>query len=249
ETGLTQMNGMWRSLIAVDIDNDGDLDFVAGNLGTNNDYHVSETEPLELFAADIDNNGFLDPVQFYYLKDENGSRRSYPAISRSQFSEQVPLIKKQFLFYKDYAQASFRDIFNSKVQDRLQKFYCNETRSCYFENMGGGKFVKHILPMQVQFAPVNSILCDDFDNDGIKDILLAGNEYQAEVMMGRYDASYGCFLKGTGKKSFQYISPVESGFMIRGDVKDLAVILMANGEKRILAAVNNDDMRMFRINQ
>ena len=50
--------------------------------------------------------------------------------------------------------------------------------------------------MEAQFAPVNAIVCNDLDGDGIKDILLAGNEYQTEVMTGRYDASYGCFLKG-----------------------------------------------------
>ena len=50
--------------------------------------------------------------------------------------------------------------------------------------------------MEAQFAPVNAIICDDLDNDGYKDLLLAGNEYQTEVITGRYDASYGCFLRG-----------------------------------------------------
>ena len=81
-------------------------------------------------------------------------------------------------------------------KDSILEFNCDETRTCYFENMGNGKFVKHILPVEAQFSPVNAIICDDLDNDGIKDLLLAGNEYQMEVMMGRYDASYGCFLKG-----------------------------------------------------
>ncbi|MDP4261219.1 MAG: VCBS repeat-containing protein [Bacteroidota bacterium] len=246
-TGLTEMDGMWRSLIAADIDNDGDLDLIAGNLGLNCLYKVSKKEPMQLFASDIDRNGMIDPIFFYYIKDNDGVRRSFPAISRSQFAEQVPAIKKKFLLYQDYAKASFDDIFEGKTKDGLLKFQCNETRSCWLENMGNGKFIKHPLPVEAQFAPVNAIVCDDFDNDGYKDLLLAGNEYQTEVMTGRYDASYGCFLKGSSKKTFETVSPVKSGFIVRGDVKDMALIRSAKGEKIILAAVNNDTLRVFKV--
>ena len=102
--------------------------------------------------------------------------------------------------------------------------------------------------MEAQFSPVNAILCDDFDGDGFKDLLLAGNEYQADVMTGRYDASYGCFLKGIGKKLFETIRPESSGFIINGDVKDLAMLRTFTGDKIILAAVNNDTLRVFKVN-
>ncbi|HEX6181104.1 MAG TPA: VCBS repeat-containing protein [Chitinophagaceae bacterium] len=246
-TGLTAMNGMWRSLIATDIDNDGDVDFVAGNQGLNCIYKVSEAEPMQLYASDIDGNGSIDPVLFYYIKDKTGTKRSYPAISRSQLAEQVPSVKKQFLRYDDYVNASFDNIFKGKARDKLMEFRCDELASCYLENLGNGKFKKHVLPMEAQFAPVNAILCDDFDNDGMKDLLLAGNEYQAEVMTGRYDASYGWFLQGAGKGTFTAMPSLKSGFLIKGDVKDMEMIRLANGEKMILAAVNNDSMRAFRI--
>jgi hypothetical protein len=248
-TGLTEMNGMWRSLISSDIDNDGDADLVAGNLGLNCLYNVNEKCPMQLFAADLDGNGSIDPVFFYYIKDKDGVRRSFPAISRSQFAEQVPAIKKKFLLYKDYATATFNDIFKGKEKNSMLSFKCNETRSCWFENLGNGKFIKHPLPAQAQFAPVNAIICDDIDNDGFKDLLLAGNEYQAEVISGRYDASYGCFLKGSNKKTFTTIAPAESGFVIKGDVKDLSLLPLSNGKRLVLAAVNNDSLRIFQINK
>ena len=103
--------------------------------------------------------------------------------------------------------------------------------------------------MEAQFAPVNAIICNDIDGDGYKDLLLAGNDYQSDVMTGRYDASYGCFLKGSSKKTFTSVPPVQSGFIIKGDVKDMALIKLANGEKMILTAVNNDSMRVFRVNK
>ena len=247
-TGLAQMNGMWRSLVATDIDNDGDIDLVAGNLGLNCLYKVSDADPMQLFAADIDGNGVIDPVFFYYIKDNDGVRRSFPANNRNQLAEQVPAIKKRFLLHQDYAHASFDDIFKGKAKDNMVQFTCNETRSCWLENLGNGKFAKHVLPTEAQFAPVNAIVCNDFDNDGLKDLLLAGNEYQTDVMTGRYDASYGCFLKGKSNKQFETIAPVKSGFIINGDVKDMSLIQLASGEKRILVAVNNDSLRVFKIN-
>ena len=245
-TGLTNMNGMWRSLIAADIDNDGDIDLVAGNLGLNCDYQASPSEPMQLYATDLDGNGSIEPVFFYYIKGTDGQKHSYPGISRGQFSEQAPFIKKKFLRHSDYAQATYDDIFRGK--NNVLKLYCEETRSMYFENTGNGKFVKHPLPAEAQFAPVNAILCDDLDNDGFKDLLLAGNEYQMNVMTGRYDASFGCFLKGGADKKFKPVLPSESGFVLDGDVKSMALIRLVNGKKIILAAVNNDSLRVFSVN-
>ena len=246
-TGLTQMNGMWRSLLATDIDDDGDTDIVAGNLGLNCLYQVSSTEPMQLFATDIDGNGSIDPILFYFIKGMDGKKHLCPAISRSQFSEQVPAIKKQFLHYKDYSNATFDEIFKNKTKKDILQLNCDETRSCFFENIGNGKFIKHPLNVEAQFAPVNSIICDDIDGDGFKDLLLAGNEYRAEVMNGRYDASYGCFLRGSSNKLFTSVPAAKSGLILNGDVKDMAILRMQDGRKIILAAINNDSLRAFNI--
>ena len=251
-TSPPNMHGMWRSLIAADIDGDGDLDLVAGNLGNNCDYHTTPSTPMELFASDIDGNGIIDPILFYYIMDPDGTRRSYPAYSRIQLAMQVPAVKKRFLLYEDYAKAGFTDIFPKKSKSDVTSFYCDETSSCWLENTGNGKFIKHPLPVQAQFAPVNAIICDDLDNDGYKDLLLAGNDYQTDVITGRYDASYGCFLKGSPNpnpnKKFTYIPPTKTGLLLNGDIKNMALIRQANGEKLILAAANDDSLRAFRIN-
>ena len=246
QTELPAINGMWRSLIASDIDGDGDMDLVAGNLGLNCEYKVNSEQPMELFASDIDRNGNIDPVLFYYIKNEKGKKNLYPSVSRSVLATQVPSIKKKFLLNRDYARATPNDIFQGKAKEGLLRLHCNETRTCYFENTGNCRFVKHVLPVEAQFAPVNAIICEDLDNDGHKDLLLAGNEYQAEVMTGRYDASYGLFLKGDGKK-FIPVPAVKSGFIIRGDVKDLAVLQLPGNKKIILGAINNDSLRVFSV--
>ena len=141
----------------------------------------------------------------------------------------------------------YDEIFKGRDKKDILELSCEETRTCYFENTGNGHFIKHALPVEAQFAPVNAIVCDDLDNDGFKDLLLAGNEYQTDVITGRYDASYGCFLRGSANKTFTSVPPVKSGFILNGDVKDMALIRLSNGTKIILAAVNNDSLRVFRV--
>lgn len=244
---LTSINGMWRSLCAVDMDNDGDIDLVAGNLGLNNDYRVSDSQPMELFSSDIDGNGSIDPVPFHYIKSQDGTRHRVPSISRRQLAEQVPSIKKQFLHYKDFVTATAEFIFKSKGLENTTRLWCNEMRTCYFENTGKGKFIKHPLPVEAQFAPVNAVLCYDFNKDGYQDILIAGNEYHAEVTRGRYDASYGCVLTGNGQHTFTVLPQSKSGFIVDGDVRDLALVETLHNGKMLLVGVNNDVMKVFQL--
>ncbi len=248
-TGLPLMNGMWRSLVATDVDNDGDTDLVAGNLGLNCIYKADSSTPMQLFAADIDGNGTTDPVLFYFIKDEDGTRRSYPAIGRTQLAEQVPAIKKKFLKYQDFAKARLDDIFSSKAKEKMQTLSCNETGSCWLENKGNGKFVRHTLPVEAQFAPVNAIIAADIDNDGLTDLVLAGNEYQSEVMTGRYDASYGLVLKGTADKSFKALTQLKSGLVLQGDVKSMVLVPSIKGGQLLIAAANNSRLQVFKLNK
>jgi enediyne biosynthesis protein E4 len=160
--GLINNEGMWRILVAADIDNDGDVDLIAGNFGSNNKYAVDSLHPMKLFSVDIDNNGSIDPVICYYILTKNGQRKLLPGISLSQLAEQVPSIKKKFLYNADYSKAEISGIIDNVKSEKNLELNCFELRSCWFENIGNGKFKKHVLPLEAQFAPVNAIVAGKF---------------------------------------------------------------------------------------
>ena len=243
--GLGNDHGMWKSLAVADLDGDGDLDIIAGNLGANNPYHVSAETPLRLFAKDFDGNGRIDPLLCYYLPDNAGKMALEPGMNLAQLARQIPSFKKRFLKNADFAKAHFTELFPGAMLKDALELHCSELHTCWFENLGNGKFRKHILPAEAQFAPVNAVLTGDLDRDGKLDLLLAGNEYQAEVINGRYDASYGLFLKGDGKGNFLPITHLDDGVFIKGDVKDMKLIKNSRGDNMILVGINNDRMRIL----
>ncbi len=246
DLGLSGSTGLWRSLAVADINHDGNLDIVAGNAGMNNPWHISNGRPAELYAKDLDGNGIVDPIFCYFIPDEEGKFELRPGISRDDLAAQVPSVKKKFPTNESYARAGMKDIFSADMMDNGLLLTCNEQRSGYFENNGHGKFFFHPFPMMAQIAPVNAIACTDVDEDGNLDILLGGNEYQMAASAGRKDASYGLLLRGDGKGNFTPVGPATDGLLIDGDVRDLK-IARAGGRKFLLAAVNDEKVRLFEI--
>lgn len=247
ETGLKNMHGLWRSLHHADIDKDGDIDLVAGNLGLNHKYKMLPGEPIKLLAKDLDNNGSIDPILSYYIKNKEGKRALYPAIGRDRFAEQVPAIRKRYPYHADYSSKTTNDIYSAEDKEDMLEFVCEETRSGWLENTDNGKFIFHPLSIHAQIAPVNSIVCSDFTGDGHPDLLIAGNDYNIEVNTGRYDASYGLLLQGDSKGNFIFIPPVKSGLILDGDVKDIKLLTTAGAQGLVLFGINDDEMKAFKI--
>jgi hypothetical protein len=246
--GLGALPGFWRSLALADINHDGHPDIIAGNLGLNQSFHISAEQPAQLIAKDFDGNGIVEPVFCYYIKDNQGKYQLSPGISRDLWAKQMPVIKKTFDKNELYAKARMDLVFSKEMMDGINVLDCKEVRSGWFENDGKGSFSFHPFPRMAQVAPVNAIVCTDIDGDGNADLILAGNEYQAAVTTGRYDASYGLLLTGDGKGGFKMISPVSSGLILDGDVRDLKLI-KAGGRRFLVAAVNDEKMRVFQINK
>jgi len=244
-TGLAANDGMWRSLQPADIDNDGDMDYVAGNMGLNNKYHATAERPMMFYAKDLDKNGVTDLIPAYYIKDEEGKYELFPGIDRSQLSDEVPSVKTKYLLHKEFSKVNMEKLISDYGKDGWTALKCENTESAWIENNGNGKFILHALPAEAQFAPINAVVCSDINNDGNIDLMLAGNEYETEAMTGRYDASYGLVLLGNGKGKFSSVNFVKSGFILDGDVKDMQPVSVRNKGNIIIAAVNNEKMKCF----
>ncbi len=233
DLGLEDTRGWWFSLKASDVDNDGNIDLIAGNLGENYKYKASEDETFDIFLNDFDGNRTNDIVLSYYNEGQQ-----YPVRGRECSSQQMPSIKKKFKNYEAFSNATLLDVYDEKKLKSGIHYQVSSFKSAVFLNKNG-KFAKTDLPLMAQIAPINQILISDFDLDGAKDLVLGGNLYASEVETPRADAGYGLFLRGNGTNSFDPLKPSESGLFIDGDVKDMAIITIKS-KPYIIVAKNND---------
>lgn len=236
ETNLQNTTGLWNSIQSGDFDSDGDIDFVVGNLGLNSILKINEGHPVKIDYADFDDNGSIDPI---YSKYEEGSY--YPIATLDQLIGQLPKIKKKFQYYNSFAKSSTDDILNLFNLPSHSTLKAEELRSSYIENLGNNKFTISPLPLEVQIAPVNGILAEDINKDGLLDLLLVGNDYNTEVNNGRYDASIGNVLINEGKGLFKLLNNKDSGFSIIGDSKSI-VKVSVNNKSLILIGKNSADI-------
>lgn len=244
--GLENTSAWWASLCKTDIDHDGDDDFVIGNVGLNNKYHPTFEKPLYLYANDFDKNGSLDIVLSKIYND-----KKVPVRGKECSSAQMPFISEKFPTYIEFASANLEDIYQKSDLDEASQYVAYNFASVYIENNGEGKFKIRELPVESQLSPINGIIPNDFDNDGILDLILAGNMIQTEVETPAYDAGKGLFLQGLGKGNFKTSLQLRySGLFLHRDVKDIQLIHLGI-EKRpaILVANNNDILELFVYNK
>ncbi len=219
-SGLTNTIGWWNTISIGDMDEDGDLDFVVGNLGGNAKIKANPDKPTTLYLSDFDGDGRIDPIISTYLGEKNCI---FP--TRDQLFKQIPSLKNRFPTYRSFAEAgSVESVFSASQIESARKVQATEFRTCLIENNGNGSFTVKPLPVETQLFPVYSIVLYDADRNGKKDIILAGNMHEAHIEYGRYDAGYGLFLKNNGNNKFKAQTIRQSGLLARGEVRDMAIV-------------------------
>ncbi|MBW8685247.1 VCBS repeat-containing protein [Chitinophaga rhizophila] len=234
-------SGCWFGMTVADIDGDGHADIIAGNMGANTQVRASEKQPAELYYADFDKNGSIDPFLNFYIDGV-----SYPFVSRDELNEQIYPMRRKFSSYRNYSNATMKEIFSAEELNQAGKLTATDTRTrCLLYR--NGKFVPAALPVEAQFSVVSKILVADYDKDGKQDLLLLGNHSDNRLKLGSFDAGYGCLLKGDGKGGFTYIPQTVSGMCVKGDVKS-ASLMELNGQPYVMIGVNNKGLTLYKVN-
>ncbi|MEQ9288528.1 MAG: VCBS repeat-containing protein [Cyclobacteriaceae bacterium] len=242
KAGLGNQTGWWFSIEAGDLDNDGDVDFVAGNLGLNYKYKASQDYPFTVHADDFDNNGHTDIVLGYY-----NDGKQFPVRGRQCSSQQIPTIQDKYKSYNEFAEATLVEVYGEFGLDESLSLEARNFASSYIQNLGNGRFVLSDLPNRAQVAPINSTLISDFDKDGKPDLLIAGNLFTSEVETPRADAGVGLLLRGNNGAGFEPVAPYISGFRATGDVKCMKKIMLSGNKKGVLVAQNNGALKLFEV--
>ncbi|SEO93599.1 VCBS repeat-containing protein [Mucilaginibacter sp. OK283] len=249
KTDLSNQIGWWNSIAAGDFDNDGDIDYIIGNLGQNSFYKASQQYPVSIYAKDFDNNGSYDafPSLFLPASQEDPEKKEFPAQTRDEIVKQMIGMRSKFQNYKSYATATMDQLLSKEQLKNALILKANNFNSCYCRNDGHGKFTLVSLPFQAQLSALNGMTVDDFDGDGNLDVVINTNDYGADVTVGRYDALNGLILKGDGKGSFIPQTILESGIFIPGNGKALIKLRGKNGKYLLAAGQNRGPLKVFEL--
>ena len=237
--GLEKTEGWWSKVIADDLDGDGDQDLIAGNIGENYKFKASTEKPFQVYAKDFDGNGTNDIFLARYYQDT----LLVPIRGKECTSQQMPVINKKFPTYRSFAESDLPTILGRDMENAMH--YKAHIFSSVMLINDNGRFTIKKLPVEAQLSAINGIIVNDFDGDGTKDILLAGNKFDSEVETTPADASPGLLMKGLGNLEFKCLKPFESGFFAPYNVKDICP-LKTQGQLSILVGINNDRLRVFK---
>jgi enediyne biosynthesis protein E4 len=238
---LAEATGFWNSLVGGDFDNDGDTDYLAGNIGTNTLVRASEEFPVQIYAKDFDGNGFYDAFPTVYFKDEKGKKQEFAFFGRDDMGKQMITLKKRFIYYNDFAKTPFSKMLTDEEKQDMLTLKATNCSSVYVENLGNGDFKISTLPVQAQFAPIGGMVTGDFNDDDFLDVVLVGNDYGNELQVGRMDALNGLLLLGDGKGGFSPQVAQKSGFYVPFNAKSL--VKLSGG--LVVASQNRADLRVF----
>ena len=237
DLGLSNTEGWWNTIAAEDLDQDGDIDLVLGNLGHNYKFKASPDQPFEVFAGDFDNNGSHD-----VFLAKSYQNRKVPIRGKDCSAQQLPSVAERFTSFRSFAEADIHQVIGSNFDSAIH------LKSYLFSSVVLDNKKDHFeirpLPKEAQFSTVNTIESFDYDSDGILDLIIAGNRFGVEIETTPADASIGYVFRGKGDLNFELVSLENSGFFVPYDVKD-AKIVNVGGVKHILVAENNGLLRIF----
>jgi hypothetical protein len=237
--------GWWNSIAAADFNGDGRLDYVVGNLGLNTQYRADPAHPALLYYGDFNGDGNPQIVEGYYEGDT-----LYPWRGIKQLGNAIPFVAKRYPSFDAYAKATLAEIIGGDKLAAARRFEATELRSGVLLGRPDGTFRFEPLPRIAQIAPIYGLAAGDFDGDGIADIYAVQNSFSPIPSIGRFDGGISQLLRGDGRGNFTPVPPAESGLVVPGDAKGLAVLdIDQDGWPDFLVSRNNNTTLAFRNRQ
>jgi enediyne biosynthesis protein E4 len=236
---LDNEKGWWFSITETDINNDGNKDYLIGNVGKNIKFKVSPEKPLRIYAADFDSNGTHDVVLSYKYHGV-----FVPARGKECSTQQMPFIAKKIPTYNEFANSNLEDIYGQAINSAYHR-EVNQFKTILLINNGKGVFKKVELPIMAQTMPILDGDTSDFNNDGFEDIIVVGNIYNTEVETPRLDNPFGLVLISNGKDNYDIIEPSKTGLYLSGNAKSVKVIDRDDDSKLIVVGNNNGKVETF----
>ena len=240
-TGMQMKKGWWNTIVPMDIDQDGDNDFIAGNLGLNSKLEATQETPIKMYYLDYDDNGKAEQILCHYYQ---GQYRVFA--TKEEVVSQLPELKKKFNTYTGFAEAGLHDIFSKKALNNAAMFEAHELANCYFINDGTGSFTMKRMDQATQFSTIEKGISTDITGDGANELVLAGNFYPVNIQMGRYDANYGIVLSPE-KDELRIMNQEISGLNIQGVCRGVQLFQHAIHGNMIVFAMNNEVPRFYEI--
>ncbi len=233
-------SGLWNTIEVADVNKDGKIDLIVGNLGLNSRLKADSEHPLDLYVSDFDDNGSIESIVCAF----NGNK-SYPMVMKQDLISQMPILKKKYLYFTNYKEKTITDIFEPEKLKKATHYQANELKSGVFVNKGTNTFDFKPLPIEAQFSPIYALAIEDFDKDNVLDIVLGGNFSRSKPEMGTYLAQNGLLLKGSGNGDFKSVKSNISGFRVKDELRSLLVLKQANANSILVASSNNTKTKVF----
>lgn len=234
---LTANKGWWNFVTPIDIDNDGDMDLIAGNQGMNSLFQPSAKEPLRMYYNDFDNNGTKEQVITYYKQG-----MEIPMSSKMDMEKQMPFLKKKYLYAADFSKASLNEILSKDKLAAADVYTADYFYNAVLINDGKGNFSVKALPWQAQLTCLKDATVIDANGDKLPDILTAGNFYEQAIPLNRNDAGFGSILINKGNGNFEATNI--NGLVITNQVRHILPITIKSGKAYVIAR-NNDALMII----
>ena len=218
EAGFDKQAGWWNSLTAADVNNDGAIDYIAGNVGLNTKYHANTERPASIYYVPFEKTGAYEIIEGEYEGD-----KLFPVRGRSCSSRAMPSLKEKFPTFHDFGAALLPEIYTQEKLNSSLKFTANQLASGVFVNDGHGHFTFRELPRLAQTSPIFGTAAFDFNGDGNVDIFATQNFNGPQVETGRFDGGISLLMLGDGKGGFTVATPAQSGIAISGEGRGVVV--------------------------